>query len=253
MNKMLLMLLFLAFVKGAWADTSTLTAASDNTLIEDFSFINHSNGSGDAIYVGNTQRVGERRGLLRFDLSSIPANASIQSVTLKLYLIKTHGDVATLNLHRLLSSWGEGASNGFGGGGAPAETGDATWAYRFFNTSQVWTTPGGDFSPTSSIIALVDPGLGSLQNLSSPQMAVDVQQWVNQPATNFGWMLKSSTSTAKAYASRENADTTIRPQLVVTWMPAQQVVADGDAPLPLWSLLLLGGGLMAVATRFRRN
>src|SRR6185295_2229776 len=101
-----------------------------------------------------------RRGLIMFDLSSIPSNATIQNATLTkiMGMAAGAGTPQTIDLYRLTSTWGEGtvltqspASDSLSGqgGGAAASTGDATWSHRFFNTTP-WTTPGGDFVATKS-------------------------------------------------------------------------------------------------------
>src|SRR6185503_17047458 len=102
--------------------------------------------------------------------------------------------------------WGEGLSNAGnpGGQGAPSQTGDATWIHTFYNTS-FWTTPGGDFSPTVSATTFV-PGLGTFTWSSSGTIA-DVQSWVSNPATNFGWIIIGDEVTAASAAqlrSRES-------------------------------------------------
>src|SRR5438105_14155986 len=63
-----------------------LAPVADNTLYEDASG-NLSNGAGTHFYVGNTNQTvaaDARRGLLRFDLSAIPAGSTIHTATLTL-------------------------------------------------------------------------------------------------------------------------------------------------------------------------
>lgn len=115
----------------------TLTAVADNTLYEDTNASAQvSNGAGPNFYVGDSwhQAAGLaiRRGVLQFDLSSIPANATIDSVTLTLHLSKTKAATAeTVSLNRLLQNWGEGTSDSTGMGAA-ATTNDATWLDTFW-------------------------------------------------------------------------------------------------------------------------
>src|SRR5262245_32203595 len=73
--------------------TVTLTSSKDNTLIENGTgsppFF--SNGAGDSFFAGRTGQATNsiRRGVIAFDLSSIPAGSTIISVTLKLNMSMT--------------------------------------------------------------------------------------------------------------------------------------------------------------------
>ncbi|MFM9835630.1 MAG: DNRLRE domain-containing protein [Methylophilaceae bacterium] len=221
---------------NVYAQTTTFTAVSDVTLIENFNNQDLANGGADSIYVGFTQRAGERRALLRFDLSAIPATANIDSAILKLTFIRGHSDTMTVSLHKTLNSWGEDLSTSFGGAGDQALANDATWKYRFFGLLQLWDTQGGDFSPIVSASKSI-PGLqGVTHDISSAGLLTDVQNWVIQPNNNYGWTLIGDAS-AKAYASRENATAAFRPQLIVSWTPAANSATD--VPLPMWVPILL--------------
>src|SRR4051812_5706406 len=71
----------------ARADTATLTPDKDNTLFQTSSG-NLSDGSGQALYAGRTGQstpgLQIRRGLLHFNLSTIPAGATITIASLRL-------------------------------------------------------------------------------------------------------------------------------------------------------------------------
>src|SRR5215207_3388724 len=91
---------------AAHADEITLQASKDNTLFEDTTF---SNGAGSYFFAGVLGSNGsfkKRRALLAFDVqSAIPAGATVESVSLNLYLSK-NVTAADINLHRLLGDWG---------------------------------------------------------------------------------------------------------------------------------------------------
>lgn len=245
-------LVLLCGASAAAAQTATtVSAAADNTLIEDFAG-SRSNGAGDAFYTGRTQRDGLRRGLVRFDLSAIPPGAVVQSATVSLRLAATRPATSTITLNRALQSWGEGASaaNLPGGVGAPAAAGDATWLVRFFGAvpAQPWTSPGGDFTATASATATVAPVAGQVFTWSGPGLVADVQEMVNNPASNRGWfVIDEPSNDAKAFYSREHPTASWRPSLSVTWAPPP-VQEAGDVPLPPWALALAAlavvGGLM---------
>ena len=117
---------------AAGAAESTFGAAADNTLIQVLDpNAPRSNGRGDSVFTGLTQRDGLRRAVLRFDLSVIPPGATVQSATLTLTLTHTRPGSSAIKLHRSLQDWGEGASSAFGGIGTVAEPGDVTWFERF--------------------------------------------------------------------------------------------------------------------------
>ena len=80
MNRPLLAVFGVAafFAGGLRADTATLVASRDNTLYES-STGSLSNGSGTYLFAGRTDVSSElRRGLLYFDLSSIPAGSNVE-------------------------------------------------------------------------------------------------------------------------------------------------------------------------------
>ncbi|MCB9852006.1 MAG: DNRLRE domain-containing protein [Phycisphaerales bacterium] len=220
-------------------------AMKDNTMFaSEFGPEELSNGAGPHIFAGKTLFSGPRRGLLAFDIaSSVPAGATIVEAELILHMsLGTQGDF-DFALHRLLADWGEGASNsssgpmgsGSGGGaGAPAEPGDATWEYTFYPT-ELWSQLGGDFDPIVSAIGTVGGAEGHYSWGSTAGMVSDVQVWLDNPATNNGWIIvgivpTGATRTAKRFDSREHPNSAFWPQLVVRYsmLPAQCATCPGD-------------------------
>lgn len=209
--------------RPSWATSSltiTLAASRDNTLFE------HptgalSSGAGEHLFAGRTGQGNNslRRGLIAFDLSSIPTGSKIISVSLKLNMSMTIAGSQSITLYRVLAGWGQGASATGGGQGAPATAGDTTWLHRVYSAT-LWTTPGGDFSPAARASSLVG-GVG-VYRWSAAQMVTDVQGWLDQPATNFGWLLRgneNTSGTAKRFDSRENGVGSNRPSLIVSYIP----------------------------------
>lgn len=206
----------------AIADVININPIKDNTLYE-FDPVEGdvSNALGNHFFTGETAMGELRRGLLAFDIAAhIPPGATITSVTLTLNMSMTpSGTPRTTELHKLLADWGEGTSQASGGEGegAPATTDDATWRHRFFDTI-FWTTEGGDFSLTVSASQSV--GVVGMYTWSSSQMLADVQSWLNDPATNFGWLVlgdESAIATAKRFDTRESASP---PVLTIQFRPA---------------------------------
>jgi hypothetical protein len=205
----------LALAASTVAATVTLTTSKDNTLYESASGT-LSNGAGSYFFAGKTRTGLIRRGVIAFDVAgNIPAGSTITGVVLTLHVSRTkHTTSETVELRRLLASWGEGTSDATAeeGGGAPATAGDATWIHRSYNTL-LWTSAGGDFTGTASSIAAVG-GTGNY-TWSSAQMVADVQSWLNNPSGNFGWIVlgnEAETQTAKRFDTRETRALVIGPR-----------------------------------------
>ena len=188
----------------------SINPSKDNTLYEyNPSDGDLSNALGFHFFAGETAKSEIRRGVLAFDIAgSVPPGSTITGVSLSLNMSMTAFDTArTIELHKLQADWGEGTSHAGGGegGGAPATPGDATWRHRFYDTI-FWTTQGGDFSAALSASQSVGP-IGQY-TWSSPQMVEDVQSWLDNPASNFGWLVlgdESTNVTAKRFDTRESA------------------------------------------------
>jgi hypothetical protein len=200
--------------------------SKDNTLYEfDPKEGDTSNALGLHFFAGETAMGELRRGVLAFDIAgSIPPGSTITAVSLSMNVSRVPVDTAfTVELHKLLADWGEGTSDAPGeeGDGAPATTNDATWRHRFFDTI-FWTMQGGDFSATVTASQLVGP-LGQY-TWSSAQMVADVQSWLNNPASNFGWLVlgdETAIATAKRFDTRESASP---PVLTIQYTPGPRVI-----------------------------
>ena len=213
----------------ARADTITLAPARDNTLYEDATGA-LSNGAGPTLFAGRTNQISFsiRRGLLAFDLSSIPAGSTITGAQLVLHVGQGSATPRTTTLHRVLANWGEGASDAGpqGGAGAAATAGDATWLHTFFS-SAFWAAPGGDFVVAASASqAVADVGFYGWG--STAAMVADVQQWLDAPASDAGWLLRgleSASATARRYDSRESTTPSFRPALTIEFTPPPTATA----------------------------
>lgn len=183
---------------------------------------NVANGAGQHLYTGNQAGSLKRRIVIKFTLAGIPAGATIQDVDLKLYCNQSSGAAVNMPLHRLNADWGEGTSDDTGNesDGTTATINDATWLHRFYDT-QFWNAPGGDFQPTPSASLSVGTA-GAFHIWSSLGMAADMQAWVNNPASNFGWILLGDELTdvnTKRFDSRQSAIPANWPQLTITYLP----------------------------------
>ena len=191
------------------AGTINIMPSKDNTLYE---YVpaegDHSNGAGFHLFAGENGEGELRRGVLAFDIAgTIPPGSKITGVSLSMNMSMTPAGALTVELHKLLADWGEGTSHApMGeGDGAPATPNDATWRHRFFD-SVFWTMQGGDFSATVSASQSVG-GTGQY-TWSSAQMVADVQSWLDNPTSNFGWLVlgdETAAGTAKRFDTRESA------------------------------------------------
>ena len=143
-------------------------------------------------------------GLIRFDVSFIPANAIVREATLQLYAVGWGGDDITVTAHCLKR---------------PVEFCEVTWKQP--RDGETWGQPGGndpltDYCPepessfTSwSILKWYDLDLTSL-----------VQSWVDGSMPNHGVVLRSIESINSLwFASGENSTLSRRPKLVITYGP----------------------------------
>ena len=219
-------LALIAAARVAQGDTLVLVPSADNSIFRDLNFpeLQTSSGVGDSIFCGRTYVHAEilQRGLVRFDTSLIPCGSTIQNVKLTMAVSRARRGtpVNTIALHRLLSGWGEGGSNSFGGRGEPSQPGDANWVARVY-PGVLWTTPGGDFASVASAVTSVSDNAASAAWTSTPMLIADVASWVNTPGVNFGWILVGNevdAGSARGFHSRE-AGAGLRPTLQIDFTP----------------------------------
>ena len=133
----------------------------------------------------------DRRGLVKFDLSSIPANATITSATLYLFEQSSKSGQTT-SLHRVTSNWNENS---------------ATW--------QSWGSPGGDFDSSISYYTFIPDQGNCLVTLDVTSL---VQLWVNGTYLNHGLMLYSAgPNHTISYTSKEDGTASRQPKLDISY------------------------------------
>ncbi|MCI0463287.1 MAG: DNRLRE domain-containing protein [Gemmataceae bacterium] len=261
------LLVVLAVWGTARADNVVIVAGRDTSLYEELP--THSNGGGPTLFSGITSGIAGpiaiRRALLIYDVAgNIPAGSTINSVQVQLRQEQPgtgDADTRVFTLHPLFVSWGEGtAGTGmgpFGGAGFPTlpDGTAATWSHRFFNTTS-WAMPGGDFGTLASGTASSPPEFNiPITFASMPGLVADVQSWLDHPRDNFGWALIGDElaglpPSVRRFSSREAADPTVRPRLVVDFTPAGGVVVPEPST---WTLLGLGTlSLLVFRRRLRK-
>lgn len=199
-------------------------------------------GARDQLLIGRNN--GGMRGLFAFDLTGVPANATVTSASFDLWIAQSGaGTTSTLQLRPLLKDFVEGTGNGSSATNG-ANTG-ADWNSRTGpTTANLWGTAGGqsgtDFSNTI---------IGSLAGFDTVTTAVGTQSaFTLDPAflteTNAAlaaarplrFMLTMANDTSSGslfarFASDDHATTAYRPRLTLgfTVNPAP-VIATGPAP-----------------------
>lgn len=227
------LLVALGAVQTVPGSVVVLTTSKDNTLYED-STGSRSNGAGEHVFAGKVGFGTIRRALVAFDVAgNIPSGSTITGVTLTLSMSMTNVSVQSVSLHRVQADWGEGMSDAPSGegGGADSTPGDATWIHRFYDTD-LWTNPGGDFDALPS--ASTDVDAVDRYSWSSAAMVAEVQSWLDDPASNYGWILIGDEGeffpTAKRFDSKESLEPGTEPALTVCFTPPLGPVGAGRVP-----------------------
>jgi hypothetical protein len=228
--------------------TVTIGAIKDNTIFQSNS--NNSAGGFAGIFSGANGQGSPRRGLIAFDIAgNVPGGSVITAAQLTLYLGNSpNNDAQMIGLYKLTRDWGEGTAGssslsiGGGGSGFAASPGDATWSDAMLG-SVPWTGLGaaGDFNMVASATAPVTGPIDTPFTWTSTVALVDdVQSWLDDDATNFGWALvnanEAASQSVKAFYSREatqdssgvpnSLDPAWRPSLTVTY--ESPIVPTGD-------------------------
>lgn len=194
------------------SQTAIINPVQDNSI---YSESTNSNGLGK-LYSGTNNGGSPRRALIEFDIAAaVPAGATITAVSLDLivdqFAASSGNDV--YNLHPITTDWGEGTSSG-AGGGAVAVSPDATWVEAMVGASP-WTTAGGDFGPVSASQTLT--ASNGTFTWSAATMITDVQNWLDTPGSNFGWMLIGNESTSQNARRFGSSEQGTAPVLNVTY------------------------------------
>ncbi len=156
-------------------------------------------------------------GLVRFDALSLPAGASLDRATLRLYLFSRSNDVNIyFRSFDLLKLW--------------VET-EATWNQA--RNGVPWSTPGlgtPDRSPEYSDFKFVN-GVQRWIELDVTDLA---RRWLQNPASNNGVFISAFSNARTQYdiASSENADVRLRPQLVLEYLNPSLTPGPTATPTP---------------------
>ena len=209
--------------------TVNLTATEDTYISA--GNVQYNNGGSDSIHVDATTGTSRRTALMKWDLSSIPTNATVSSTSLKVNV--TDASSLVFNLYNMRRSWIEGTStqansstsanwNNYDGLNSWGTVGVASTSTDRFDTN-LWGAGTSTFSSTG--IKTVD--------LNTDGIAA-VQGWVTTPANNFGLTMQNytgSTANAVFFSSSEYTTAASRPILNVSYCtppPGPTIVTTGS-------------------------
>lgn len=156
--------------------------------------------------------------LMRFDLSSIPAgDAIIEGATLYVYVIaRTNQGSMDIAAHRVLRPWKER---------------QATWERAL--DSQPWAAPGcNDTTQDRAPLAVDATELDAENRWFTLDVTTLVQEWVRNPAANYGLILKASGGVSVQYdlASSNHGNSALRPYLQVAWRSGTPTPTASPSP-----------------------
>ncbi len=144
------------------------------------------------------------RPVLQFDVSGLDHSSVVLNAELGLYIqSKTTANVAPIGVYQLTRPWFQ-----------------ASWNNA--DTGVPWTAPGGDFASTA---AATNSAVGASTGAFRLYPTQLVQQWVNDPSTNDGLLLKQTSENVSNVLTLGGTDPSVpadqMPYLAVTTVFAQ--------------------------------
>lgn len=173
-------------------------------------------GSQASMYVGDeaSTGLGTLRSALEFDLSGIPAGATISGATLSLFQAnQSSSGTPTLDVHYITQPWTQGTGSG-------TETGDgATWLT--YDGAAGWNVAGGDYNDAASASVSSPAATGVWVDWDITSL---IQDWIDGIVDNNGLLIKQDFENpagddAKLFLTSDFlADRTLRPKLTIEWV-----------------------------------
>ena len=173
---------------GTWVQT--LSVAQDSWVNEGSAATNY--GSDPTMSVQAVLILGQQQSFVQFDLSSIPAGATVRSAELRLCDTGSIGVALDHDLELVDDTWDEDTITA---NNAPGVIG---------------ALPG--------LTIVLNATLGPTCFFTDVQ--AHVQAWVDGDVANNGWLISTDVLSALVdYATKEHADASLQPQLVIDYVP----------------------------------
>jgi hypothetical protein len=222
----------LVVTPAVYADFNAFTPSTADTWVQ--SDDPNSNHAAEVFMQVSTDPARAHRGLVKFDLSSIPPGSTINAAYLSLYVPGYDGAPAsrTYVANRITRDWIEA---------------QATW--NVYETGSNWAAPGGDYT---------SDGAASTPGASSGRVTWTVtdivKAWIQGGQPNYGFLIKDAAEgtgdTWIWFSTREATENEQWPVLEVDWTPPNPV---GGIVMPtnkleiLTPYLALAGLIIAVS------
>ncbi|MEO0795320.1 MAG: DNRLRE domain-containing protein [Verrucomicrobiota bacterium] len=215
---------------GAFAASLQFASVQDATILDNDTSIS----DGD-LFSGYNNTGQERRALVQFDLTSIPAGSTINAVTFNLTSERVAGP-QDFELRAVTTPWIEGTNTGAGTGGGqgttPTPSGSVSW-------ETPWTTSGGDFGAVLDTVSV--SGWSNIV-FDDPALIPLVQSWVDTPTSNNGFILIGTITDPQSVILFGGSGSTAPPSLDVTY-----------TAIPEPKLFALAAGFAAIALAIVRR
>ncbi len=206
---------------AAFCYSVNLVAAEDTYLSAND--VTYNNGGNASLHVNATTGTNRRTALLKWDLSGIPADATVSAASMTIYV--SDASPLVFNLYNLRRSWVEGTStqaasstsanwNTYDGANTWGTGGAANTSSDRYDTN-LWNATSTSYSTTGS----------KTIDLNANGVAV-VQGWVAGTLTNYGVIMQTysgTTNNALFFASSENSTVANRPKLNISYCAAPTV------------------------------
>ncbi len=194
-------------VSGTFDETSVSVGNYQDTFV---AFGDNANRSSDPLIRTYVWPVGKvaNRGFLKWDLSSLPADAEVTGATLRLYHADEDGiggdNVLAVSVSKVV--------------GADPDLGMATWDAP--GPALSWTG-GADGGARNLAARESTAGVGKTHGWVVWNVTGMVRDWMNTPGSNLGMALEpdqaGTVDSNRYFASREHPDPLLRPELLVSY------------------------------------
>ena len=190
-------------------------AGIDTRILSSSADLNY--GIKDSMLIGTGAGGQINRGMIKFDISSLPAGATLTSATLALYCTgEANAADEDVGAHKSLVQWYEGDKDG----GTTTIDG-STWNNRNHIGAVAWTGGAGGVSGTEwTAVATATTAITTTGQFFNWNVLADVNSWYGG-ATNYGWWLintdEVNLSTRKTFSSSDEPTAAQRPKLTIVY------------------------------------